>query len=131
MKINIKYIAAFLGLFAIEVFIALFVHIKIIRNYIGDALVVILMYTFIKAVVKRHIRFLPIYIVAFASAVEVSQYYHLVNILHLENNKFMSIIMGNTFDLEDILCYSIGGVILILWEVVGDMNQKLKRKYEK
>lgn len=115
MKLNIKYVLAFIFLLMIEIFIALFIHDAIIRPYIGDILVIVLMYTFIRGFVKKPIKFLPIYLFFFASIVEIMQYYRIVELLHLQNNKIASIIMGTSFDMKDILCYLIGTIILIIW----------------
>lgn len=116
MKVNIRYLTIFLLLFLIEAIIAFFVHDAIIRPYIGDILVVILMYTFIRAIINKKIKFLPIYLFIFATIVEISQYFHLVNILHLQNNKIALIILGNSFDIKDILCYLVGSIVLIIYE---------------
>lgn len=116
MKINIKYIVSFTILFIIETIIAFFVHDQFIRPYVGDILVVILMYTFIRGFIKESIKFLPIYLFIFAAAVETAQYFHIVDLLHLKNNKVALIIIGNSFDIKDILCYLVGSVILIVWE---------------
>ncbi len=56
MRINKKYIISFLILFIIEALIALFVHDNFIRPYIGDILVIILMYTFIRGVIDKKIK---------------------------------------------------------------------------
>lgn len=122
MKFNLKYLAAFLILFITEVFIALFVKDKIIRPFIGDVLVVILMYTFIRGISGKPIKGLPIYLFLFAVVVEITQYFHLVDKLGLRNNKFMSAIMGTSFDIRDILCYFIGTVILIVWEKICNLQ---------
>ncbi len=53
MKINKRYLSAFFILLTIEVFIALFVHDNFIRPYIGDVLVVIVIYTFIRGIIRR------------------------------------------------------------------------------
>ncbi len=116
MKINIKYLTIFFILFILEVLIALFVKDRIIRPFIGDILVVILMYTFIRGIIKKPIKRLPVYLFVFAVSVEVSQYFHLVDKLNLRSNKIMTIIMGTSFDVRDILCYLTGTVILIIWE---------------
>ena len=116
MKINKNYLFAFFVLLFVEIMIALFVHDAIIRPFIGDVLVVILMYTLIRGVVKKQINRLPIYLFLFALTIEVTQYFHLVDHLNLQNNRFLSTIMGNSFDLKDILCYLIAAILLILWE---------------
>ncbi|MHC1686040.1 MAG: DUF2809 domain-containing protein [Clostridiaceae bacterium] len=118
MKINIKYIVSFIVLFIIETIIALFVHDQFIRPYFGDMLVVILMYTFIRGFTKKTIKFLPIDLFIFAAIVETAQYFKIVDLLHLQNNKAATIIIGSSFDIKDILCYLVGSVILIAWEKI-------------
>ncbi|MPM02559.1 hypothetical protein SDC9_48808 [bioreactor metagenome] len=119
MRINKKYIISFLILFIVEALIALFVHDNFIRPYIGDILVIILMYTFIRGVIDKKIKILPIYLFLFASFVEVMQYFKVIELLNLENNKVASIIMGTSFDIKDILCYFIGSMILIIYENIS------------
>jgi hypothetical protein len=119
MRINKKYIISFLILFIIEALIALFVHDNFIRPYIGDILVIILMYTFIRGVMDKKIKTLPIYLFLFALFVEVMQYFKVIELLNLENNKVASIIMGTSFDIKDILCYFIGSMILIIYENIS------------
>ncbi len=116
MKINFKYIVSFIILLITEIFIALFVNDAIIRPYVGDILVIILMYTFIRGFVQKPIKFLPVYLFCFASIVEIMQYYRIVELLHLQNNKIISTIIGTSFDIKDILCYLIGSIILIIWD---------------
>lgn len=125
MKINIKYIASFIILFITEIFIALFINDTIIRPYIGDVLVVILMYTFIRGFIQKPIKFLPAYLFCIASTVEVMQYYRIVDLLHLQNNKVISTIIGTSFDIKDILCYLIGSLILIIWD---NLSNKVSRR---
>lgn len=88
MKINKRYLAIFLILLIIEVFIALFVHDNFIRPYIGDVLVVIVIYTFIRGIIGRKIKIYP-YIFLFGVLVEVLQYFRIVEILHLQNSRFL------------------------------------------
>lgn len=131
MKINIKYILSFIILFITETIIALFINDTIIRPYIGDILIVILMYTFIKGFIQKTIKFLPIYLFFFASTVEVIQYYHIVDLLHLQNNKVVSTIIGTSFDIKDIVCYLIGSILLVVWEKIISaplMNKPLDRR---
>ncbi len=123
MKINLKYLVAFSILLIIEIMIAIFVNDAIIRPYIGDVLVIILMYTFIRAIIEKNIKYLPIYLLILATSVELSQYYHLVNLLHLQNNKVLSIIIGNSFDVKDILCYLVGAIVLLVWEKIEKKHQ--------
>jgi hypothetical protein len=118
MKINMKYIFVFFLLLITEIIIALFVHDAIIRPFIGDVLVVVLLYTFMRGFIQKPIKFLPVYLFIFASTVEIAQYFHIVNLLHLQNNRVLSIIIGTSFDIKDILSYLIAAVILIIWEQI-------------
>ncbi len=117
MKINIKYIFAFLILLAIEILIALFAHDKFIRPYIGDVLVIILLYCLIRSFVRK-VKFLPYYLFLFGVIVEITQYFKIVYLLNMQNNKLLSIIIGSSFDIKDILCYFAAMIILIIWEKI-------------
>lgn len=116
MKINYKYLSTFIVLFAVEVYIAMFVHDEIIRPFIGDVLVVGVLYFFIRSFIIKKIRYLTIYVFLFACFIEICQYFNLVSILHMENIKVAKIILGSTFDLNDIFCYLVGTIILLAFE---------------
>lgn len=118
MKVNKKYILAFLILLLVEILIALFVHDTIIRPYIGDILVVFLMYCFIKGIVERQVKMLPLYLFMFSALIEISQYFQIVKLLNLEENRFISIVLGTSFDIKDILCYLVASIMLVIWEKI-------------
>ena len=81
MKKRFFYLIATLILLSIEVLIALYVHDDFIRPYVGDAIVVIVIYTFIRIFMPEKCRLLPLYIFIFAVAVEILQGIHIVDIL--------------------------------------------------
>lgn len=83
-KLRIRYDIAFIILLFIEVLIALFVHDKFIRPYVGDALVVIVLYCAVRVIISKKFRMLSLYIFIFAAGVEFLQYFHLVQVLSLE-----------------------------------------------
>jgi len=118
MKLNLKCLIVFFILLIVEIIIGVFVRDAIIRLYVGDILVVILMYAFIRGIIKKPVKYLPIYLFIFSCIVETAQYFRIVDILHLRKYKILSTIMGTSFDIKDILCYLIGTVILIIWERV-------------
>lgn len=107
MNINLKYVYAFATLLIIELVIGLYVHDAFVRPYVGDILVILLMYTFIRGIVQKHIKFLPIYLFIFSVIIELAQYYHIVNVLHLQSSKVLSTVIGTSFDIKDIICYLI------------------------
>lgn len=109
---RIFYLAATMILLLTEIGIALYVHDDFIRPYIGDVLVVIVIYCFVRIWIPDGKPLLPLYVFVFATAVEVMQYFDLVTILGLGHNRFFRILLGSVFDLKDILCYGTGCILL-------------------
>ena len=105
---RVYYAIATLVLLAIEVLIALFVRDNFVRPYVGDMLVVVVIYAFVRIFVPEKCRLLPLWIFLFAVAVEVLQYFEIVRLLGLSNSRFMSVLIGGTFDWKDIVCYAVG-----------------------
>ena len=109
----------FMLLLAIEVLIALYVRDDFVRPYLGDVLVVVVLYFFVRIWIPEKYRWLPGAIFVFAAAVEVLQYFRLVEILGVENNVFSRTILGSTFDFKDIVCYGVGCLLLGFCEWIG------------
>ena len=128
MRKRLFYLTATLVLFAIELCIALFVHDRIVRPFIGDVLVVILIYAFIRIFIPEKVRVLPLYVFIFAAAVEILQYFRIVEVLGLQGNKVMSTIIGTSFDIRDILCYFVGCAFCGIWEVARYKKEKADPK---
>lgn len=116
MSVRWKYAVAFICLLLIEIIIALYVDDLWVRPYIGDVLVVILLYTLIRSFTEKPKRYLPIYLFLFASGIELLQYFKWVTFLGLQENHVLATIMGTTFDIKDIGCYAIGTLLLMVWE---------------
>lgn len=110
-RFDLKSFIIFLVIFLIEVLIAMFVNDSIIRPYGGDVLVVILIYYFIKSFIRTRTIYLVAGVLLFAYLVELSQYFHLVEMLGLQENKIMRTVMGHSFSWGDMLAYTIGGII--------------------
>lgn len=106
------YLLATLLLLGIEVVIALFVRDAFVRPYVGDVLVVVAIYTFVRIFEPERFRQLPLYVFLFAVLAEGLQAINIVGLLGLSENRFFSILIGSTFDLKDILCYAAGCVLL-------------------
>lgn len=119
-KKRIAYGVATVGLFFVELLIALFVHDRLIRPYVGDVLVVVLLYTFVRILWPEGIRFLPLYIFLFAAGVEVLQYFRIAEVLGLSDNRILSVVIGSVFDWKDIVCYGVGCVLLGVYEYVKE-----------
>ena len=115
-KEKIKYLIGFIVLLGIEVLIAIYVHDAFIRPYVGDALVVIVLYCAVKVIITKKYRLLPLWIFAFAVFVELLQYFNLVQVLGMGENRFLRILIGSTFDIKDIVSYGAGCILIIVYE---------------
>ena len=116
MTDRIKFFCAFLFLVIVEVLIALFVNDRVIRPYIGDVIVVVVIYCFIRTLVPEKVPMLSLYIFVFSALVEVAQYYNIVHFLGFGDNAFMSVLIGTSFSWLDILCYAVGCACTGFWE---------------
>lgn len=110
------YCAAFVVLLAVEVFIALFVHDAFVRPYLGDVLVIVLLYCLGRGPLGCKGNWLAPIVVALGMLAEGLQYFRLADKLGLRPSSPLRIILGSTFDWTDLLCYAAGGVILAIWE---------------
>ncbi|MCF4970406.1 ribosomal maturation YjgA family protein [Nostoc sp. CMAA1605] len=114
LKFNQKYFYWTIILFIIEVCIAVFINDGFIRPLIGDVLVVILIYCFIKAFWQIKSLTVALSVFAFACLIEVLQYFNFVNYLGWQKYKILAVALGSTFDWKDIIAYAIG-TATILW----------------
>ena len=105
----------------IEVVIALYVRDDFIRPYVGDMLVVVVIYTFIRIFIPEKVRLLPLFVFLFAASVEVLQYYRIVEVLGVDDIPFLAVLIGTSFDVKDIVCYGIGCAILGVYEIFLDV----------
>lgn len=117
---RIKHLVAFIIFFITEVLIAVYVHDDFIRPYVGDILVVILLYCFVKIFAPYKAKLMPLYIFIFSAFVEILQYFKLVEMLGLQDNRFARIVIGSVFDWKDILCYGVGCILLYWYEKLID-----------
>ena len=113
---KIRYFLAAAALFVIEVFIAIFSHGGFLRLYFGDYLVVILIYCSVRAVTRFSIPSTACGVLLFSFAVEISQYFHLIQHLGLESYKLAHLILGSQFEWGDLICYSAGIVTVLIAE---------------
>jgi len=116
MKKQIHYTMAFIVLLLIEVVIALFVHDRFIRPYMGDVLIVIVIYCFIRIFLQNRIKLLSVYIFIFAVIVELLQFLNIVGFLGVEGNTLAKVVIGTSFDWKDVLCYAVGCVVIEIIE---------------
>ena len=86
----------FLALLATEVLIALFVHDDFVRPYLGDVLVVPVIFFLLRAAFPERIK-----------------------LLRLDGIRFFRILLGSTFSFLDIACYFAGAVLCLFADIAG------------
>lgn len=101
-----------------ELYIGFFIHDAIIRPYIGDLLVVILIYAFLRIFIHNSYFKVALFTFIFACLVELAQYYNVISFLDLEENKIARILIGTSFSWIDILAYFGGFILIILAEEI-------------
>lgn len=116
MKKRITYAIITIVLLLIEILIALYAHDAFVRPYLGDVIVVVVIYTFIRILVPERCPLLPLWVFVFAAGVEVLQLIHIVDLLGLGNISFFRILIGSVFDVKDIICYAVGCALLGVYE---------------
>jgi hypothetical protein len=116
IKFDRRYFISTLILFAIEVFIAVFIRDRFIRPFIGDVLVVILIYCLVKSFIKLPAKRTAMSVLIFAVTIEILQYFQLVDRLGLRDNRIAHIVIGATFDWMDLVAYATGTAIVIAVE---------------
>ncbi len=105
---QILYACSFCGLLAVEICIALFIHDVFIRPYVGDMLVTLLLCCMCRMAFPDKVRLLPVFVFLFSAYVEFGQYFDIVAILGLADNRILSIALGRTFSWLDLACYALG-----------------------
>lgn len=122
-KLRIFYGVSFFLLFVTELLIALFVRDSFIRPYVGDMLVTVLICFFVKFIIPEKFSFVPLFVFLFSLLVEIGQYFDFVKLLGLDENLFISTLLGRTFSVADIICYGIGCVVFAVVDYI------IKRKF--
>ena len=99
----------------VEIAIGTFVHDRFVRPYVGDALVVVLIYCALLALVELPRTAAALGVFAFACAVEVGQYFDLATRLNV-HSRIARTIIGTSFDARDFLAYAAGTALTLIVE---------------
>lgn len=118
MRLSLKYIGIFVFLFVIEIVIAVYVKDDFVRPYLGDTIVVILIYAFVMGILKLADGFSNKAIVAtavlfFAFIIEGLQAISFIDKIGMGDIWWARIIFGTSFSWWDMLAY-VGGFLVIL-----------------
>ncbi len=120
-KVRLPYIVATAILLGIEVFIGAFVHDDFIRPFVGDVLVTALLCAMGRILLPRW-SWLPFIVMIFSFVVEIVQMFKLDELLGIEGT-VLGVIVGSTFDPNDLVCYSVGIAVFSSVEFIFKRNK--------
>lgn len=100
-------------LFGIELLIGTQLDDAFIRPFVGDLLVVVLIYCLLRTLLVIPCYPLAIGVLVFAISVETGQYFHLAELLGVGHIRLARIIIGSTFDPKDLLAYLLGTMLIM------------------
>ncbi|PKD20406.1 hypothetical protein APR41_14105 [Salegentibacter salinarum] len=103
-----NYLAGFLFLLIIEILIAFYVKDDFIRPYLGDFLVVILLYCFAMGISRISIIKGLFSVLIFSFAVEFFQLINIVKVLQYQPPEIVIIMLGSSFSVWDLVAYLLG-----------------------
>lgn len=110
MKKRVVYAAGACILLAAEILIALFVRDSFVRPYGGDILVTVLLCCLMRAFFLFGIPYLPLGVFLFAAAVEFAQALGIASLIP-HSWTAVRLIVGSSFSVWDLVCYSVGCVL--------------------
>ena len=127
-KLRLIYGILFFVILTIEILIALFIRDDFVRPYIGDMLVTILICSFARFFIPKKIKVMPLLVFVFSAFVEIGQYFDFVKLLGLDDNAFISTLLGRTFSVADLICYGVGCILFAIFDYI--IKRKSEKRYE-
>jgi hypothetical protein len=94
--------------------VKLFNNNLLIRGFVGDIIVISLIYYLVKVFYDFCALKLAVFTLALAFIVEFLQYLKLTAFLGLEHNRAAQLILGSVFDPYDLIAYAIGAVLVYI-----------------
>lgn len=126
-RARLAFAVIFILLLATEIVIGLYVHDSFVRPYVGDMLVVVLLWALVRMIIPFKAVWLSAAIFVFAVLVELSQMIPLVDLLGIEN-RLIRVLMGTSFAVGDLFAYAAGCIVtqcidLIVFRKVKNISQ--------
>jgi len=107
-----NYALASILLFAVELTIALYVHDQWVRPFLGDVLVVILLYCGLQTVFLRPPQQMALACLLIACTIETLQAFDFAAYLGANRYPWLSVVLGRTFSPSDYVAYLAGYLCL-------------------
>ncbi|MBT8256609.1 MAG: DUF2809 domain-containing protein, partial [Bacteroidia bacterium] len=98
-----------------EITIAVFVFHPFVRGFIGDVLVIPLLYSLVRIITKLSVKRSVLLVLIVAFGIEFLQLFSLADQFGI-TNKVVQVVLGNTFDLLDLVAYCLGAAIIFVVE---------------
>ena len=129
LTFNLRFFLLSILFFVTEVLIALYVKDNFVRPYVGDYLVVMLIYCAVRTFIKANPVKVAIAVLLFAYMVEVLQYFRIVDRLGLSGNQLAKTVIGYGFEWLDMLAYTLGvlTILLVEWGIKKRNVEHLKK----
>lgn len=105
----------FILLLVTEVAIAIFHFHKFIRGFVGDVLVIPLLFYFFRLFITWRTLYLALSVLGIAVAIEFLQLTNALNLL-VFNSNILQTALGTTFDYKDLLAYFVGFLLIFFIE---------------
>ena len=115
MKIHKRYLIIFMLLLITEVAIAWFHFHRFIRGFLGDVLVIPLLYCLLKTFFPFSVKRTAYAVYALAIGIELLQLCNIVQVLGIKS-KLLKTILGTVFDPWDVLAYTFGLILILIIE---------------
>ncbi|MCA0151647.1 ribosomal maturation YjgA family protein [Winogradskyella vincentii] len=116
LQFNKYYLVLAHSLFLIEIAIAFIIKTGFIRYTLGDFLVVILLYAIIRGCTNLKVWVSALVVLLIAYIIEFLQLFHVLAYCNLQNNPTANLIFGSTFQIGDLLAYTLGILSVLIFE---------------
>jgi len=116
LQFNKYYLALAHSVFLIELAIAFIIKTGFIRYTFGDYLVVILLYAIFRGCTNMSVRASALVFLLIAYGIELLQLTPFLTYFNLQDSFTAKLIFGSTFQLGDIIAYTLGIITILLIE---------------
>jgi hypothetical protein len=116
LTFNKHYFILTISIFILEILIAVFARDNFVRPYVGDALVVVLIYCFVKSFFILPVFTVAIAVLIFSFVIEFLQYANILEIIGLDKSRIAKTLFGYSFEWTDLLAYTIGIFVVLVVE---------------
>ena len=122
-QLNKYYLVIAHSIFLIELAIAFIIKTGFIRYTFGDYLVVILLYAIFRGCTNLSVRASALVVLLIAYGIELLQLTPFLAYFNLQNSFTAKLIFGSTFQIGDIIAYSLGILTVLLIEYYNENHK--------